>query len=49
MIKNNAKKTIQELFSLAGVKINGENPYDPKVHNPKLYSRLYSHSSWSCS
>jgi len=45
MIKNNAKQTVQEFFNIAGIKINGEKPYDIKVHNPKFYSRLLSGGS----
>ena len=45
MIKNSAKQTVQEFFNLAGIKINGEKPYDIKVHNEKFYSRLLSGGS----
>lgn len=45
MIQNNAKQTVQEFFNIAGIKINGENPSDIKVHNEKFYSRVLSGGS----
>jgi len=35
-----AEKKVRELFSLADININGKNPWDIQVHNPKFYSRL---------
>lgn len=37
-----AKEKIAELLSLAGVTLNGPNPYDPQVHDERLYGRLLS-------
>ncbi len=38
----NFKPKMQELLDLAGIKINGNNPWDIKVHNPKLYTQVLS-------
>ncbi len=35
-----AKLLVEELLSCAGIKINGENPYDIKVKNENLYDRV---------
>lgn len=37
-----AKNILSELFSEAGVTINGDNPRDIRVHNERLYRRLLS-------
>ncbi|MAG52843.1 MAG: cyclopropane-fatty-acyl-phospholipid synthase [Nanoarchaeota archaeon] len=37
-----SKKNILKLLALADVKINGSRPWDIRVHNPKLYSRVLS-------
>ena len=39
---NGAQATIQELLAQAGIKINGNNAWDIRVHNTDLYSRLLS-------
>jgi len=44
MIKT-AKETVQELLSLADVKINGKRPGDMKVHNDKFYKNILSGGS----
>ncbi len=36
---------IHELFELAGVEINGKNPWDIQIHNPGLYDRLLRETS----
>lgn len=40
-----AKIEVQKILDLAGIKIDGDNPWDIKVHNPKLYSRVLSGGS----
>ena len=40
-----AKKIIQQLLSLAGVKINGDNPSDIQVHDERLYQPILSSSA----
>jgi len=45
MGKNNSKKILQNLFSHADVKINGNKPWDIKVHNPKFYRRVLAEGS----
>jgi cyclopropane-fatty-acyl-phospholipid synthase len=43
MVKHNKfEDTAQQLLSLAGVKINGNNPWDISVHNEKFYQRVLS-------
>ncbi|TSC92469.1 MAG: cyclopropane-fatty-acyl-phospholipid synthase [Candidatus Berkelbacteria bacterium Licking1014_7] len=37
---NRMKKTIQDIFILADVQINGNRPWDIQVHNQKLYARV---------
>src|SRR4051812_23310803 len=39
---NEQKKVIENLLNMAGVTINGDNPWDIKVHNEKFYSRVLS-------
>ena len=41
MLKNKAEK----ILSLAGIKINGDNPWDIKVHNEKFYQRVLAEGS----
>ncbi|UCD05306.1 MAG: cyclopropane fatty acyl phospholipid synthase [candidate division WOR-3 bacterium] len=41
----NLKKTAEELLSLAGVEINGRNPWDIQVHNDNFYQRVLSEGS----
>lgn len=36
------KNTIEEILSRTGIKINGEQPWDIKVHNEALYKRILS-------
>ena len=45
MFKKNAEKTVQKIFDLADVQINGQRPWDIKVHNPRFYSRVLSGGS----
>lgn len=40
-----SKQKIAELLSLAGLTINGPNPYDPQVHDERLYDRLIAGGS----
>ncbi|MBI2662954.1 cyclopropane fatty acyl phospholipid synthase [Candidatus Woesearchaeota archaeon] len=39
------KEKIQDILNIAGIKINGNNPYDIKVYNEKLYQRVLSGGS----
>ena len=41
-MRNRSKKILQELFELAGVSINGDNPSDIQVHNEDVYRRILS-------
>jgi len=41
MAKSKIEFFVRELFSLAGITINGDHPYDIQVHNDAIYSRLY--------
>jgi len=40
-LKNRAEK----ILSLAGIKINGNNPWDIKIHNEKFYQRVLTQGS----
>lgn len=39
IMKNNYKTIAEEILALAGVKINGDNPWDITVHNDEFYRR----------
>ena len=41
----NLKTTAEDLLSLAGVEINGRNPWDIRVHNGNFYQRVLSEGS----
>jgi cyclopropane-fatty-acyl-phospholipid synthase len=54
-----AERAANELFSLAGIRINGSDPWDPKIRNTVFYSRLigqgslglgesYMDGDWTC-
>lgn len=40
MAKNKAEVIVRELFTLAGITINGGQPYDIEVHNDALFTRV---------
>lgn len=35
----------QKILALAGIKINGENPWDITIHNRKFYQKVLSQGS----
>jgi cyclopropane-fatty-acyl-phospholipid synthase len=56
---NGAERAAIALFAEAGIRINGNDPWDPKVHNATFFSRLigqgslglgesYMDGDWSC-
>ena len=45
MSADKSKKIVQNMLSIAGIKINGKNPWDIKVHNEKLYGRVLAQGS----
>jgi cyclopropane-fatty-acyl-phospholipid synthase len=45
MEANKLKVTSEKILSLAGIKINGNNPWDIKVHNEKFYRRVLTQGS----
>ena len=45
MSQEKAKQVLQDLLSVADVKINGNRPWDIQVHNPKFYSRVLAEQS----
>jgi len=45
MIKTNGKQTIQNIFDLADVRINGNRPWDIQVRNLSFYERVLSGGS----
>ncbi len=42
---NKSKKIIEELLDMAGIKINGSNPYDIQVHDNRFYDRVLSQTA----
>jgi cyclopropane-fatty-acyl-phospholipid synthase len=36
---------LRELFSLAGIEVNGGNPWDIQVHDPRFYDRVLNETS----
>ncbi len=59
MTKNKAETVVRELFTLAGITINGVQPYDIEVHNDAFFKRVlkdealglgesYMDSWWDC-
>jgi cyclopropane-fatty-acyl-phospholipid synthase len=45
MQTNRFEAATQELLSLAGIKINGDDPWDIRVHDPSFYQRVLSQGS----
>jgi len=45
MKADKSKNIAEKLLSLAGIKINGNNPWDIKVHNEKFYRRILTQTS----
>ncbi|MDO8467727.1 MAG: cyclopropane fatty acyl phospholipid synthase [Nanoarchaeota archaeon] len=41
----NYEKTLNKLLEGTGIKINGKNPWDIQVHNPKLYKKVLAYGS----
>lgn len=39
MSSDKFEKTVREIFALAGIEINGSNPWDIQVHNKEFYKR----------
>ena len=59
MYSQNAKHRVRELFSIAGISVNGNAPWDIQVHNDNFYKRLlaggslalgesYMENWWNC-
>lgn len=45
MASQNAKHRVTELLAIAGITVNGNEPWDIQVHNEKLYTRLMAGGS----
>ncbi|NDU93214.1 MAG: cyclopropane fatty acyl phospholipid synthase [Ferrovum sp.] len=56
---DNQARKIQALLDLAGVKLNGSNPWDPQIHRPDFYAKVlgkwslglgesYMDGDWDC-
>lgn len=45
MKNNSLKNWAEEVLAHADIKINGDRPWDIKLHNEKLYGRVFSHGS----
>lgn len=44
-MKMKAESTFRELFLLAGIEVNGNNPWDIQVHNADFYQRVLSETA----
>jgi cyclopropane-fatty-acyl-phospholipid synthase len=42
---SSSKQIICDMFASGGITVNGDKPWDPQVHNPKLYDRILSGGS----
>ena len=40
-----AKGKVAELLAQAGLELNGKNPWDPQIHNERLYDRVFKGGS----
>jgi len=40
-----SKKIVEDMFVCGGITVNGQNPWDIQVYNPKLYNRFLSQGS----
>jgi len=45
MESNSVRRVIERLLSSADIKIDGDRPWDPQVHNEKLYASVLAHGS----
>ncbi|MGD8523092.1 MAG: cyclopropane fatty acyl phospholipid synthase [Desulfobacterales bacterium] len=45
MQKSSEQQTIQDMFNIADIQINGDRPWDIQVRNPKLYQRILAGGS----
>jgi len=45
MKENKFKKVTEKILSLAGIELNGKNPWDIKVHNENFYKRVLAGGS----
>jgi cyclopropane-fatty-acyl-phospholipid synthase len=46
-MNNNYKKITEEILGLAGVKINGSNPWDIRIHNDEFYRRAITEGEFA--
>ncbi len=42
MMENKVKKTFLNLMGIAGITVNGDNPYDIRVHDDNFYDRVFN-------
>ncbi len=40
MAANKSEAVIRDLFTLAGIEVNGKNPWDIQIHNSRTYDRI---------
>lgn len=45
MHSDSLRRKAEQLLSLAGIEINGDRPCDLRVHDERLYARVFSHGS----
>ncbi|MBI2043644.1 cyclopropane fatty acyl phospholipid synthase [Candidatus Pacearchaeota archaeon] len=41
----NSEKSVTKIFADAGIRVNGKNPWDIQVHNPKFFKRVLAGGS----
>ena len=45
MPSDSLRRKAEQLLSLAGIEVNGDRPCDLRVHDERLYARVFSHGS----
>ena len=45
MSVSNSERTIRDLLEQAGVEVNGGDPWDIQVHEPRFYERALNETS----
>jgi cyclopropane-fatty-acyl-phospholipid synthase len=45
MAEKSSETILRELFSLGGIQVNGNNPWDIQVHDPRFYERILRETS----
>jgi hypothetical protein len=48
MARDKAETILGDIFALAGITVDGDQPYDIQVHNKKFYRRVLGQKSLGC-